>query len=504
MAQAEPDVTLAWQPVLNTPSRTTLTRLFGWDTDGFYACRQKQGGSEKSRQKIYLEKYSESGKLEKSREISLRHRGKNRKLEEFVYVNNKVYLFTTYHNLKDRKNYLFAQEVLPRSFTLSRKLSRVGELQTSSAHEEGDFQFTFSRDSQYLLAYGQHPLKKNEQEQFSLTVLDTSMTIVWEKTVSLPYPNRNFSIEECRVSPSGEVFVLGVLFEDFSTSRRQGSPNYQYRLLHYSESGNTVEEYAIGLDRLFITDLTFRINRDKYLICAGFYSEKNSYSIKGVCYVRINLERKDIEGIATRPFDFDFLTQHHSPNQRRKAEEAEQEGNVRKQPELYNYDLNELILRNDGGAVLIAEQFFVDRQEYWDWWTGQRIIEFYYNYNDIILANIRPDGSIQWTARIPKQQVSLNDNGFYSSYARAIARDRLLFVFNDERGSGRRGRLNSGNSNLVMAEVQLDGKVNTFLLEDNRGNPVIPRPKSCRQVSRNRMIITGEYGRNFRIGSLYF
>ena len=101
--------------------------------------------------------------------------------------------------------------------------------------------------------------------------------------------------------------------------------------------------------------------------------------------------------------------------------------------------MDQLILRNDGGALLIAEQYFVqeeyDRNQFYDPYYSNYYnrnyndIDYVYNYNDIIVVNIRPDGEIEWTARIPKRQVTTNDGGYYSSYAMSIVRSKIYFVF---------------------------------------------------------------------------
>lgn len=512
LAAQEPEessVQFDWRMAYKAPSGTTLLKFFGWNNTSFFACRQKEGYALENRQKIYLEKYTIEGKLVRTKETTLKYKGKDRKLEDIIRINNRIYLFSSYHNLKDRKNYLFVQEINSTSLLLSKEMTKVSEAKTSSAYKEGDFNFQFSRDSQFLLVYAQHPLRKKDQEQFTLTILDSTLSTVWEKQIALPYPNKNFSVEECRIDNKGDVYVLGVAFEDLSVNRRQGTPDYKYKLLHFSNNGTTVQDYEISLNDLFITDLTIRENKGNELVCAGFYSEKNSYSIKGVCYFRIDLRQKAFTRVNTRPFDFDFITLYLSPGKKRKALESEQEGNTRKQAELYNYNLNDIILRNDGGAVLVAEQYFVERVETWDY-AGRRYIDYYYHYNDIILANIRPDGTIQWTARVPKEQVTRNDNGYFSSYSMTIARNRLLFLFNDLGGGGNRysqlrfSTRNPRNANLMLAEVQLDGTVRSFLLENGRTNPVIPVPTICRQINRESMILYGENGRESRIGILRF
>jgi hypothetical protein len=506
VAQNDNKATLTWKMNYKAPANSKFVKFFGWNKTGFYACRQKDGATLNKQQKLFLEKYGDDGKLIRTREISLKHKGKDRKLEEIFLIGGKIFLFTSYHNLRDRKNYLFAQEIQEPTLTLSNKLIKVSEASTSNAYNEGEFSFQFSRDSQFLLIYAQHPLKKKDAETFTLSVLSKNLSPVWEKEIALPYPNKNFTIEECRIDKKGEVFLMGVAYEDMATTRREGSPDYKYTLFHYSENGNKVQEYSMKLEDLFITDLTFRKNNEHQLVFAGFYSEKNSYSIRGVCYFRIDLLQKTFVSVHTKPFDFDFITLYYSANKKRKALKNELEGKVKKQAELYNYNLHDLILRNDGGAVLVAEQYFVERIEWWDNWTGRRYIDYYYHYNDIILANIKPDGSIQWTARAPKEQVTRNDKGVYSSYSMATAKDRLLFLYNDFRydfGIGSTGK-NPRNADLKVTEILLDGTTRTYVVAQGQKNPAKPIPVACKQVSNSNMLIYGESGRQISTGILKF
>jgi hypothetical protein len=94
-------------------------------------------------------------------------------------------------------------------------------------------------------------------------------------------------------------------------------------------------------------------------------------------------------------------------------------------------------LRSDGGAILVAEQYYVQtvmpnngysmspygynsmyyNRYYYNspFYSGynNRRPDYYYNYNDIIVVNIRPTGEIEWSARIPKLQESKNDQGLF-------------------------------------------------------------------------------------------
>ncbi len=196
VAQNDNKATLTWKMNYKAPANSKFVKFFGWNKTGFYACRQKDGATLNKQQKLFLEKYGDDGKLIRTREISLKHKGKDRKLEEIFLIGGKIFLFTSYHNLRDRKNYLFAQEIQEPTLTLSNKLIKVSEASTSNAYNEGEFSFQFSRDSQFLLIYAQHPLKKKDAETFTLSVLSKNLSPVCEKEIALPYPNKKFTIEE--------------------------------------------------------------------------------------------------------------------------------------------------------------------------------------------------------------------------------------------------------------------------------------------------------------------
>ena len=139
--------------------------------------------------------------------------------------------------------------------------------------------------------------------------------------------------------------------------------------------------------------------------------------------------------------------------------------------------------------------------------------EYYYNYNDIIVVNIQPDGEIEWTARIPKKQISRNDGGYYSSYSVSIVRDKIYFIYNDtEENYIQNERIKqtyefkggSKRSLIAVAEISRNGSVDIFPLFKNRDADIITQPKMCKQVGKKNMIIYGEKGRTYRFGSVEF
>ena len=310
--------------------------------------------------------------------------------------------------------------------------------------------------------------------------------------------------------------MLGVLYGDETLFRRMGAPNYKYIMLAYTLNGSEFNKYPISLKHQFITDLTFRPSNDGHLVFCGFYSDKGTYSIKGTYFFKINPQTKEISNQNLKKLDFDFRTEYTSNRKKEKLEKEENSGDTKKAPELYQFALDELILRNDGGALLVAEQFYIEEQRYYDYnyysRSGRYRYTYIYHYNDIIIVNIGPNGEIEWASRIPKRQETVNDGGRFSSYAMSIVRDKIYFVYNengknfDSTNKPKRGRHNfNGKYSLIaVSEVGQDGSIATYPLYQNQDANVLTRPKICKQIGRKEMAIYGERNRDYRFGKLTF
>jgi hypothetical protein len=248
--------------------------------------------------------------------------------------------------------------------------------------------------------------------------------------------------------------------------------------------------------------------------------------VRGTFYLLIDANTKEIKKEYYQEFDPSFLIDFMSERKAGKGKE------------LLQYDLNQLEIRRDGGVVLIAEQFYVkelrDYNNYYPsssryyypsyssyWRYPYRYYqnpymnddsEVQFNYNDIMVINIRPNGTIQWAKRIPKRQRSKNDGGRYSSYALSIAKGKMFFVFNDnpknlhkQSNDLKIHNYTKGKESVVVL-VTLDGKgeVKKEPLFQERDTKTTTKPKVCEQISRNQMIIYSERNKKATFARLTF
>lgn len=511
---------IKWGDEYVEPSNTRVSKIVEVNGKGVYVLREKFSNGLQTRPKAYLEYFDRNMKLKKSVEQELKYKNKWRDFEDLIVFNEQFYLLTTYFNEAKKRTFLFKQKIGSRSLTPSKTLDMIADSEARNSENEGKFDLHISRDSSHLLIYNELPYNKREPERFALRVFDKQFEEVWDKNIVLPYPDDQMTVEEYRVDNQGNVYLLGVIYQDGVKQRRRGSANYQYVILAYTNNGEDFTEYKLDIDDKFITDLTFRVGDDGNLVCTGFYSEKGNYSIKGTYFFRLNAQTKELYNKNLKAFDFDFLTTYMRPKDVEKARKAARNGDEKRQAELYNFSLDNLILRSDGGAVLVAEQFFIYKEDYdnfnygfnrYPYNNNTSRTDYYYNYNDIIVVNIRPTGEIEWTARIPKLQETVNDNGYYSSYAMSILPTGLYFLYNDNAKNFDKNRKNpnqiydydGSNSVMTVAQVQKDGQVTIFPIFDNSNNSII-RPKISQQIGKREMAIYGEQGKYFQFGSLKF
>ncbi len=511
---------ITWGKETVEPQNTSLEKIVSWNKESFYAIRLKGNDvhGPEGPTKIYLERYDKTMNLVKSKELGLKFKKKRRQYEDIMMIGRQLYLFSSFNNQAKKKNYLFAQKVSLKGLQPEQDLKFIAEIDTKNKVNEGFFNFHISRDSSKFLVYSERPRKKNKPEQLSIRVFDDQMLELWSKDIVLPYDDNKFVLEDYRVSNDGKVYLLGVLYQDAARVRRGGLPNYKYVILAYNSTNPKPTKYKIDLNEKFITDLTFRIADNGELICSGFYSDVGTYSIKGTYFFRVDPVEKRIFNKNAKELAFDFRTEYISDKKKDKIKNSEKKGNNKKAGELYAYSLDHLILRNDGGALLIAEQYFVEEYNQdryygyrYDYYNRGYINEYIYNYNDIIIVNIKPDGDVEWTTRIPKRQVTRNDGGYFSSYAMSIVRDKIHFIYNDnarnyatDRKQNRFYNYNGRNSIIALSTVHQDGTVMTYPLFENREAKIITRPKICRQIGRKEMAVYGERGRYSRFGKLKF
>jgi hypothetical protein len=492
------DFSVNWGKGFDAPRKSSLDDIIGYDATGIYAVKVKYRITIAGAKSYTLEHYDNNFSPTKSFDLDIEEEGKECNVSYLLQLKNRLYVFYSYQNTKEKKNILLVDEIDKKTLQPKNEKRKLGEIDYAgnSKRNSGNFSFKISRDSSKVLVFYSLPDTHGDPEAFGFNVLDNTLSSIWEKNVTIPYKNGLFDTESVRVDNNGNVYLLGLLYKEKRKSKRKGLPNYTYEVFAYSNKGNSTKQYSISLDDRFITDMQIEILNNN-LVCAGFYSQKGTFSIRGTYFLTVDAATKEIKTKSFREFGIDFISQNMSEREARRTKKREERG---EDQELYDYDLDKLLIGKDGSAVLMGEQYYVRTVSTTTYFNGVPSTQtnYHYYYNDIIAVKINAAGQIQWAEKVAKTQHTMNDFGFYSSYTLAIVKGKLCFIFNDSPenmdydGKGRPDNYNARKSIVVIVSLDANGKQTKQPIFKSGDVEVIARPKVCEQISNRDVILFGQ------------
>lgn len=273
---------------------------------------------------------------------------------------------------------------------------------------------------------------------------------------------------EVNVSNEGTVYLAAYTPD--------GAMNYadQYWILSLAPGATKFEPKELQLNDKYAASGYMKIdNVNQRIYFGGFYSDKRNGGYNGVIYATYD--------IASRS----YLMQKYLPL------ESNLSGNnssKRRNHAFDNYQPRQLIVKNDGGFVMVSEIAFVTTRSnfvpglgYYSYYTPYMSSMVHeYHYDDIMALSYDKDGVREWSAFIPKEQYSQEDNGVFSSYALLNTGGTLAFLYND---------FNSSRSKIQLATLEPDGKTDTrsFVAEGNDYPDWLPR--SGKQVAARVLVV---------------
>ena len=506
-------VTAKWGPIQKTKRNSDVAKVIGRDQSGFYVLEStiKVFASNK----LYIKKFDNENTEIFKKELSIESaNGHKVLLEDVIMIDNQMILFTSYYDKKEDKNIAYVTKINSNG-EVEGDTRQIDEIAATKKKNAGAFHFLRSGDSTKILVYhneAHNKKDKNAEERYAIKVIDKNLTVLWGKTCSAPYKDKDFTISDYTLSNDNKVYMLAKIQEG-KKSKKDGKPNYKFSILGYSGSGSgksdvsddeedgasDAEEYVVSLGEKFITQISFELDKSNNLICAGFYSNNNNLDMAGVFFLKIDSKTKNVLQKNIKYFNKDVLSMFMSS---RKASKGK---------ELYDYKLRSLIPKKSGGSYLIAEQYQFYITQSTDSKGRTTSTDYHYLYNDVFVVNILASGDIGWVCHVPKFQHTVNDNGYYSSFATLSLEkeEKLCLIYNDNKKN-----LEITDDKKIKSMGNLKKTIVTMVVIDNQGNyvkaallnnkedKVLIRPKMNLQVESNEIILYGKRGKKYRFGTI--
>lgn len=327
------------------------------------------------------------------------------------------------------------------------------------------FTAAVSESKEYIVVYATD--EHGQEVDLRATWLDDELNIL-SHSIAVFKTENDMATGEGMVSNNGAFYISA-----YTPLGNKGFAD-QVWMLSLAKGSNKFRIKELPLNNMYATGIYMKLdNAQNKIYAGGFYSDKKNGNYEGVLYATYDIANADFTTHKLIAFD-----------ERMRSATGE-----RSQKKAFNdYQVRQLIVKNDGGFVLVAEEYYVTTRNsyapglgYYSWYyptMSASVRE--YHYNDIMVISYAADGARDWTSFIRKDQYSQEDGGLFSSYTLVNTGGALGFLYND---------YNSSHSRMQLASVDGDGKINTRAIAGGGAEDPDWLPRSGKQVSAREMVI---------------
>lgn len=257
----------------------------------------------------------------------------------------------------------------------------------------------------------------SERDKLEITCFRLDkMQVLWDKTIAVDNDFSDLNIQAMALSNAGEFFFITE-----KNNRRNKIEEHECRILRVNATSEVLTR--VPMSEFLTNDMQFVYdNQNQRLIGAGLYADKNRDRANGYFFLSVT-PGETSQVIRHEPFDDKFIS-----ILRQKDVADDTKG-------ISDAEVKQLILRQDGGVILVAERLReIQRGSAAGrgfWREGLRVVVDFY-YDDVFAIALHPDGQVHWKTVLHKKQYSQDDDGTFSSFYLVRNPDKLRLLFNDE------------------------------------------------------------------------
>jgi hypothetical protein len=345
-----------------------------------------------------------------------------------IYFANKFHVF-----LSDRGNgtmTLYSQ-TLDDALAVSAPSELRASYSDARMGARPNFNIMCSQNRRFLVVYYDIPGKKENRDVYGYTVFDSTFTQVQSGEYALPFDGNLTTINQHHITNEGDYLLVVTEHKD-RNDRFFGKDYENFKALHiFKIKENTLKEFNVNLEDKRIDDIMVTSNDQQQVSMTGLFGKGGRSGVEGIFTIMVDLAKDTITNYKYVNFGPDVLRESRTDKQMSKMElRWKKKGEA---PQIYSYKLRQINALADGSQIGYIEQYYVRRVTNYDTRTGVTTTNYYYYYMDIVAFKILKDGSFAWTNRIPKSQISLNDNGPYSSFIAFNNDQKAYLIFNDSK-----------------------------------------------------------------------
>jgi hypothetical protein len=359
------DVSISKPDILS--SLTENYRIFGHDSSGYYVIKYE--GSQYTLQK-----------LDKDLNVLLEEPVKrckglvNYAVEGTFLFHDELLIFLSQSKLGEEV--LYYQKLDNNTLKPLDDLKEITTVKNLKGNY-AEFHIVLSRAENKLLVVCTLKLTLSHSLFNEYYVFDKGMEVVWKKKDSFEFKGQGPRSNQYLVDEKGNVSILGLLRRESIFTAMSDVKN-MYAVYRYTNDGMTFKEYPLVLPDRYIKGVKIVATLEGDLICGGLFSEILKAGVRGTFFLKIDGETGQPTNYYLNSFDQSVM-----------AELAGLKDPIINDTELMDYVISDMVLRDNGRIVFIAEQIFP---------------QTYDTYNNLIVICYDQSGQVSWTRVIAKKQ----------------------------------------------------------------------------------------------------
>ncbi len=498
-------VEMDWGSSLELSKNNWYQNVIGSDKDGFFAIRS-EGVLGVNDENLYLEYFSTTtnAKEATNQVIMPTVGGNSTHYEALYYLNSKIILFSS-ANFGSRK--MLYVSYLTTEGALKNKPKEIGSIPVSNSNLDG-FKFQLSPSNKIIIGF-HNTFAQYNNEPFTYKILNADLTEEFNASIELPLKDRSFEVLQTKFTNTGDICMLIKAEKPKDKKKAAAATTYDYIIMVYTVKKKEFHPFIITVDKYIPTHVIFGLNKQDDIIIAGFFANKTvkiANEFSGSFFRKINPHtlKADVmdpkKSIKLFPKDL--------------SAEFSQQRNGETPDQYFNYELRDLLFFDNGGFAFVAEQLYQKTTTFIAPGTKEETkIENYY-FNDLLICGVTKEGVLDWQKRIPKNQFSTDDNGYYHSIKLFIDANKLKIIYNDNRSNlnnkvAEKTKELKNNPSLtpkglaIIATLYSDGSYEKYTLFKNEDSKYVIVPKLITKIG-GRYLTYAQDGRSIKFGSFVF
>ncbi|MGZ5244442.1 MAG: hypothetical protein ACXWDO_02980, partial [Bacteroidia bacterium] len=436
--------------------RSFITEVVGQNAEGIFVLRKSYRQPERN---VTLEHYTKDMRLLHNKSYAT---DKGEYFVQVVLLSNEIQLYYTATDFNTREMEMRVRK-LNFNLVAQGKDSVLFRMPGSDFSERKLRVYKPMGQQQSFFLFTKQSIDIPTSYHFYIT--DTTLHTLHAGEINLNISNK-YEIENVAFTKSHIALLVR---ED--VKRKVNKHGFMYYLAETKIGSASTILNPLFNDSINVTEGLIKADYTKNaIVFAGLFNMKDSSYAKGY-YVRTHLpdSGKTITKMAVFP----------------DGAIADLSGKNAKVKGIYNLRSGDMILRKDGGVVLTSEEYEETREAVMDmnmYGVSQTNFRYYFYYENMLVLSINPEGELDWYTVLRKEQVSVNDNGIYSSYSVSAQADKLVYIYND---------LSRKSWNLSLYEVNADGESNNKIILRAQDYEAKLVPQYARQIAYDEVIIPG-------------